>query len=432
MRSCCIDSIAQIQPARSARVSSWDRTGGNNDCIRIEPGETRVLADLKGPGAITHIYFTIVEPNPLDYRDALLRMYWDDEETPSVEVPFGDFFCISNCTVRRFASLMMAVNRGGGAHTINNGLNCYFPMPFSRSARIELVNQTNRIFGGAFGRVWYHIDYERHDAPLAEDLGRFHAQWRRENLTTSYNAPQIGRGVCPSINLSDGENYCILEAQGEGHVAGLFLQVDNVQGGWYGEGDDMIFIDGERWPPSLHGTGTEEVFGGGACPDREYAGPYTGFLLVENLGGETFKGKNAMYRWYVRDPIRFRKSVRMSIEHGHANDCENDYASVAYWYQKEPHAPFPALPDIPARRPIFPESYYAAVTRFSSLCDMFVDYQDRFLFENTRPPEWLSPLREKTNAACELLYTGEYDRAAELLEEICKTARKQGYPLQEK
>ena len=133
-------------------------------------------------------------------------------------------------------------------------------------------------------------------------------------------------------------------------MVGLHLQIDNA-GGWYGEGDDMIFVDGrpgEQWPPTYHGTGTEEIFGGGACPDKPYAGPYTGFHMVENCD---FAGKNAMYRWYLTDPIRFEHCLVWTVEHGHANSYENDYTSVAYWYQQEPHAKFPVLPDVTARLP---------------------------------------------------------------------------------
>ena len=127
-------------------------------------------------------------------------------------------------------------------------------------------------------------------------------------------------------------------------MVGLYLTCHNLAGGWWGEGDDMIFIDGEKWPPSYHGTGTEEIFGGGACPNLEYAGPYTGFLSIHEQGKATWRGQNSMYRWFVHDPIRFRRSLRWTIEHGHANNFENDYSSVAYWYQTEPHKPFPALP----------------------------------------------------------------------------------------
>ena len=161
-------------------------------------------------------------------------------------------------------------------------------------------------------------------------------------------------------NLDGAENYVIVEAEGRGHLAGILLNVDNVAGDWYGEGDDMIFIDGEKWPPSMHGTGTEEVFGGGACPDAEYAGPYTGFHLVENRDGKKFFGKNSMYRWYVHDPVRFQRSIKATIEHGHANNFENDYSSVAYWYQQEPHAEFPQLPTPAERIPLFPPEFHDA------------------------------------------------------------------------
>ncbi len=139
-------------------------------------------------------------------------------------------------------------------------------------------------------------------------------------------------------------------------MAGYFLYVDNIavgqEGGgadtWYGEGDDMIFVDGEQWPPSLHGTGSEEVFGGGACPNTPYTGPYTGF---HHVGNQDYRGKVSMYRFFVTDPIRFQKSIRVTVEHGHANNVANDYSSCAFWYQAEPHAPFPELPPAEERRP---------------------------------------------------------------------------------
>jgi hypothetical protein len=162
------------------------------------------------------------------------------------------------------------------------------------------------------------------------------------------------------LNLDGKRNYVALEAEGCGQMVGLHLQVDNLGGGWYGEGDDFIFIDGqpgEQWPPTFHGTGSEEIFGGGACPNQAYTGPYTGFHMVER---PDFAGKNAMYRWYVQDPIRFERSLVWTIEHGHANNYENDYSSVAYWYQIEPHAPFPALPDGRSRLPRFADAVFQA------------------------------------------------------------------------
>lgn len=421
------DRIARIIPARSKRASSWDRTGGNDDCERIEPGRTFVLADIPSAGCINHIYFTMILPNPLDYRDAVIRMYWDGEKSPSVEVPFGDFFCISSCTPRQFASLMVSVNPSCREEIIENGVNCYWPMPFAAGARITLTNESPRILGGGLGRIWYHIDYEVYDEPPPADLGRFHAQWRRECPTEAWNAPKNpDRGVFPGVNLSDAKNYHILEARGEGHVAGLFLQVNNIQGGWYGEGDDMIFIDDEPWPPSIHGTGTEEIFGGGACPNREYSGPYTGYLLVENRNGEMHGGLNAMYRWYLSDPIRFRKSLRMSIEHGHANDYANDYSSVAYWYQKEPHASFSALPAMAARRPKFDGSYFRPLILYGRVCRCLVDCQDRFFFGNEDPPGWFENFKNTVVSGYDSFTKGCHAEAEKRMEAALAIAEGHG------
>lgn len=423
------NDITRIVTGRSRRESSWDQTGGNDDCIRIEPGETRVLADISGPGKITHIYFTMIDPDIFDYRDAVLRMYWDGEETPSVEVPLGDFFGIGHCMARRYSSLMMAVNPGCGPEdqARNNGFNCYFPMPFATGARIELENQSARVLGGILGRLWYHIDYEVYDNPPPEDVGRFHAQWRRENPTTVGEIKMNpDRGSYPGINIGGEDNYVMLEAQGQGHIAGLFLQVDNLQGGWYGEGDDMLFIDGDTWPPSQHGTGSEEVFGGGACPDREYAGIHSGFVLIENEGGESFKGKNAMYRWYTQDPIRFNKSVRMSIEHGHANDFENDYASVVYWYQKEPHAAFPVLPAVGDRRPHMAEAFLKAHEKLERAYALMLEHQEAFVFRKVEPPAWLEFYKKLVGEAIGALYTKEYNLANLKMDQAVLIAERQG------
>ncbi len=330
-----------LQDAESARVSSYDRSGANVDARPVESGEVLELANIEGAGCIRHVYFSTY-PTEHYLRELVLRMYWDGETAPCVEVPFGDFFGLGQERPRYFRSLMVTVNPGafGVAGTI--GFNSYFPMPFEKGARLTLTNEgPDRVRA-----VWYHIDYEelRH---IDEDLGRFHAQWRRENPTTAI-------GDNPNVTVHNGrnvdgkENYVILDAQGRGNLAGYFLNIDNLVGGWYGEGDDMIFIDGEVWPPSFHGTGTEEIFGGGACPNTEYAGPYTGFYLV---GNRDFSGKVGMYRFFVTDPIRFQKSIRVTIEHGHANNMANDYASTAFWYQNEPHGVFPPLPPAAERLP---------------------------------------------------------------------------------
>jgi len=233
-------------------------------------------------------------------------------------------------------------------------------MPFASSTRVELTYEAIPGVPADVMAFWYHIELEGYDQPLAADLGRFHAQWRRENLTKHTGEGEPNVPLWEGVNLDGRENYVALEAEGCGQMMGLHLQVDNVGGGWYGEGDDLIFVDGkpgEQWPPTYHGTGTEEVFGGGACPNEAYSGPYTGFHMVED---PDFAGKNAMYRWYLVDPIRFERSLVWTIEHGHTNNYENDYTSVAYWYQIEPHAPFPALPEAQARLPRFRKLVFKA------------------------------------------------------------------------
>jgi hypothetical protein len=317
------------------------------------------LLEAEGPGKITHLYWTTINASRFHFRQLVLRAWWDDESTPSVEVPLGDLFCIPHCTPVPVRSLCAVVNPGA-SDLLSWGSNLYLPRPFSSSARIELTYEAIPGMPADVMAFWYHIELEQYDRPLPVDTARFHAQWRRENLTRHTGQSDPNVSLWDGINLDGKENYVALEAEGCGQMVGLHLQVDNVGGGWYGEGDDLIFVDGlpgEQWPPTYHGTGSEEVFGGGASPNGAYTGPYTGFHMVER---PDWGGKNAMYRWYLVDPIRFERSLVWTIEHGHANNYENDYTSVAYWYQVEPHAPFPDLPEVRARLPRFPEVVFAA------------------------------------------------------------------------
>jgi len=348
------DPSLLLDSVYSYRVSSWDRSGGNHDWVDIHPGQSVNLLEEPGPGKITHFYWTTAFASCNHYRQLVLRAWWDGEDSPSVEAPLGDLFCIPHCTPVPVRSLGATVNLGAES-LLSWGCNLYLPMPFASSARVELTYDA--IPGHPADPIgfWYHIDLERYAGPLSANVGRFHAQWRRENPTTLAPGAEPNVTGWDGVNLDGRENYVALEAEGRGQMVGLHLQVDNIAGGWYGEGDDLVFVDGkpgEQWPPTYHGTGTEEIFGGGACPNRPYAGPYTGFHLVEN---RDCSGKNAMYRWYLADPIRFTHSLVWTIEHGHANNYENDYASVAYWYQDEPHAQFPLLPEAGARLPRFPK-----------------------------------------------------------------------------
>jgi len=349
-----LDPSVIVEGASTYRISSWDRTGGNNDFAFLVPGSTTTLMEATGPGKVVQFYWATAFAGKFHFRQLILRAYWDGEAEASIECPIGDLFCIPHCKVVPIKSLGAVVNPGGNGF-ITFGANLYLPMPFATAAKITITYEpipdhpADPIF------FWYHINLERHDRPPAENVGRLHAQWRRENLTKSVDDSQKNAQLWAGLNTDGLENYVALEAEGMGQMVGLHLQIDNVAGGWYGEGDDMIFIDGkpgDQWPPAVHGTGSEEVFGGGACPDTSYAGPYTGFHLIEN---PDWSGKNAMYRWYLADPVRFAKSIVWSVEHGHANNFENDYTSVAYWYQKEPHATFPALPEVKARIPRYPD-----------------------------------------------------------------------------
>jgi hypothetical protein len=403
-----LEEMMRLKDVRSKRVSSWDRTGGNWDFLNIAAGETATLADISGAGCIRHVYVTVGNLDRFFLRKMVLRMFWDDEDTPSVEVPLGDFFGLGFCEPRYFTSLLVTVNSGaqpGG--TI--GLNNYFPMPFSSRALITVENDCE-VPCPAF---WYHVDYEEHDS-LPQDVARFHAQWRRENPCTAVKLPD-------AKNLDGKENYVILEAEGWGNYVGMFLNVDNICGGWYGEGDDMIFIDGEKWPPSLHGTGTEEIFGGGACPNVEYAGPYTGFHLVSS---KDFAGKQSMYRFCVNDPVRFRKSIRVTLEHGHANDLGNDYSSTAFWYQKEPHAAFPSLLERDDRLPRADDEFmrvyrkeleaYAVMNRIGGLPDYIriVSEEDRAEVDRLR------------NELTHDLEMKDYEGALKKAEALCRVLAK--------
>ena len=395
------------------RRSSWDRSGKNRDYLALQPGQEVTLLAEEGPGRITHFYWTTINASVFHFRQLVLRAWWDGEPSPSVKVPLGDLFCVPHCTPVPVQSLVAVVNPGSSG-LLTWGLNLYLPMPFATSARLKLSYETIPDHPADVMNFWYHIELERFDEPLSPQVGRFHAQWRRENPTTSTTKMQSNTSLWNGLNLDGKENYVALEAQGRGQMVGLHLQVDNVGGGWYGEGDDMIFVDGgpeQQWPPTYHGTGSEEVFGGGACPNHAYSGPYTGFHMVEN---PDFAGKNAMYRWYLTDPVRFERSLVWTIEHGHANNFENDYTSVAYWYQLEPHAPFPSLPEASARLPRMDKSVLRADAARAKLRQRM-----RQLQEAGGDSETLARLGNAFRSGCEALL----DRRPEDAMAIFKSAR---------
>ncbi len=326
-----------VREATSRRASSWDRTGGNDDRLHIRPGEEAVLLETDRPGCIRHIWVTIACNEPDFLRKIVLQAWWDGEDSPSIRVPIGDFFGIGHAQTRNFVSLPLQMSPEDG-----KGFNCWFPMPFAKSARITATSEC------ADHEVlfYYYVDYEEVDA-LPDRIAYFHAQWRRQNPTVGI--PDTGLTnedyEFGGENTTGAGNYVILEASGRGHYVGCNLNIDNLRAtdewNWYGEGDDMIFIDDEAFPPSLHGTGTEDYFNTSWCPTQPYSAPYHGITMP---GGPNWSGKMSLYRFHIEDAIRFRRSIRVTIEHGHDNRRSDDVSSTAYWYQKEPHEPFGLAP----------------------------------------------------------------------------------------
>lgn len=335
-----LERLATLREGRSRRISSWDTTGRNRDCWTIEAGETRTLAEIQGAGVIRHIWFTIACEDPLYLRKCVLRMYWDGQPHPSVEAPVGDFFGVGHAKVNSFSSVVLNMSARPGQDQ-RAAMNCYFPMPFGKGARITVQNECQVPV-----RAWYfYIDYDVLDSEPT-DQGRFHAHWRRSNPCP----PPTHQGEDPNVNLTDRDNYLILEAEGRGHYVGCNLSVHNLYGGWWGEGDDMIMVDGEKWPPDLHGTGSEDYFGHAWGMQPQNAFLYNG-VSYHQPGPQGFNERITVYRYHIADPIVFQRSIRVSIEHGHANDRSDDYSSTAYWYQTLPSKPFPPFPKVEERLP---------------------------------------------------------------------------------
>jgi hypothetical protein len=320
------------------RSSSAETTGGNADARTISPGETMTVLDVDGPGMVSHIWFTIDDNESYSIKRIVLRMYWDGETTPSVETPIGDFFGLGNGLYYKWESLMLSC---GG----DKALNSYFPMPYAHHARITVTNEGKN----SVQHLYWNIDYRVDAQPLAKDTLYFHAQYRQAQPNHGWTGSWYENGdpmVNYKRNLDGKDNYTWLEAQGHGQFVGVTMSVLQNQDGWFGEGDDMFQIDGDAI--SILGTGSEDYFLGA----WGYGGSQD-FLLhgAPVVGREIAGERSSMYRFHFDSPIPFTKSIRASIEHGHANHRSDNFYSVAYWYQAEPHAAFPALPDVDERIP---------------------------------------------------------------------------------
>jgi len=316
--------------AKDGGVQGWKVSPS----VRIEAGETFTMADISGMGAIQQIWLT---PANVRWRDLILRIYWDGQETPSVETPLGDFFACGWNQYAQVSSLAVCVNPG-------RAFNCYWEMPFRKAARITLENRDP----DDHAIVYYQVNYTLTDVP--EDCAYFHAQFRRTNP------------------LPFKEDYVILDGvKGRGHYVGTYMAWGVNNTGWWGEGEIKFFMDGDKEFPTICGTGTEDYFcgaynfdGGVIDPTmtsayREFTTAYAGLPQVIRPDG-TYRAQQrfGMYRWHIMDPIRFESDLRVTIQalgwRTEKKDrrylpLQDDIASVAFWYQTIPAAPFPPLPD---------------------------------------------------------------------------------------
>jgi D-arabinan exo alpha-(1,3)/(1,5)-arabinofuranosidase (non-reducing end) len=339
LRAGVLDDLAKPIDGRSMRATSTFREGRNGkydpnappkgdydeksnwDNFRVPPGGTHVLLDAKGPGVITHMWMTFLGPEPqawapkgsANHQEMLLRIYWDGRDRPGVEAPVGDFF--ANCFGKRSEVISLPVIVEGG-----DSYNCFWRMPFRKSARIEIINQGDK----PISLLYYNIDWIK-KRRLPANTPYFYAQYRQE------------------YPVRHGQDYMILDTRGKGHYVGTVLAVRTRSPGWFGEGDEKIYIDGEK-RASIWGTGTEDYFLG-AWGLKKTSTPYFGVPYFDQWG--IVGGHTSAYRWHLNDPIVFNTGIKVTIEHfgwtspdenpdGKStswNEREDDYASVAFWYQ---------------------------------------------------------------------------------------------------
>ena len=296
--------------------------------VVIKAGTTFTVAEMEGPGSVQHIWMTPTG----NWRNSILRFYWDDETTPSVEAPVGDFFCMGWGQYSPLQSLAVCVNPG-------SAFNCYWPMPFRKKCRITMQNIDEKDMV-----LYYQVDYVLTDVP--SDAGYFHAQFRRTN-------PLPYKGV---YTLIDG-------IQGKGQYVGTYLAIGVHNNSWWGEGEMKFYMDGDTDFPTICGTGTEDYFCGSYDFDTkqkgserseytEFCSPYTGLpQVIRGDGHYNVSQRFGLYRWHITDPVRFEKNLKVTIQDlgwrsgGRYLPLQDDMASTVFWYQSEPHQAFPALPN---------------------------------------------------------------------------------------
>ena len=314
-----LDALTQRQPGEARRASSSNADpGSNGDMVDIGPGQTHTLLDADGPGLITHFWNTLAPLDPFAGRSLVLRVYYDGNDKPSVQAPLGDFFGVGHGVNKSFTSAPVTVSSYGLSRT------CYWHLPFRKHINVTLSNESSTYPLPSF---YYYLDWRRLD-DLPEDTMYFHAQYRQ-----AMPAPP--------------GHYTILDTKGEGHYVGTVYSVQQVETGWFGEGDDFIYIDGSE-TPQLRGTGTEDYFND-AWGFREFNTPYHGVSLYEGIFASD---RLTAYRWHIQDPLPFRKSIRVTVEHrgsvvdetagagadslASSNERPDWISSVAFWYQYPP------------------------------------------------------------------------------------------------
>ena len=330
-----LPAYTRARSYKSLKQSSYDRTGGNRDAWNIPAGAVKEVFSAQGPGVISHIWFTIAARSNDHLKELVLRAYWNGNANPSVEAPIGDFFGLNLNSYFIYQSEYLACSPG-------KSLNCYFAMPYERSARITVTNEGKQEVGSFYS----NIDYMTLPS-FPRDALYFHAQYRQ----SAPCAPATFQG--PKINEDGAKNYVYMETRGRGHLMGVTLGVLQNANGWWGEGDDMIFIDNES-KPAIIGTGSEDYFlGSWDFGGRDGAIPFAHAMYGAPLivAPERTGGRYCCYRWHGDNPVTFERYLKHTMEHGHANDRGDNFFSVAYWYQDAPYTSFPALPPLEARIP---------------------------------------------------------------------------------
>jgi len=290
-------------------------------CLALPAGGSATLMDNDGPGVIRHMWVTL---DSKWYRDLILRIFWEEEASPSVECPIGDFMCCSWGQRQNILALPFNVNPSGG-------MNCFFPMPFRKHARVVVENDSPNDLPALYYAINYTLE------PVSDEALYFHAQWRRANP------------------LKYGADYTLIDGVGgQGQYVGAFVAWQQNNAGWWGEGEIKMFLDGDGQFPTICGTGTEDYFGGAWSFGEDFSAPFFGFRQVVGKSGEA-GARMTLYRFHVHDPVFFKSDLRITLQalgwrsEGRYLPLQDDIASVVYWYQTLPPASFPKLPERNAR-----------------------------------------------------------------------------------